>query len=58
MVDHHESSRVEDHLHHEIERVIERFRYEYELSYAQAVGVLQLMAFDLMREATDMLEDE
>lgn len=37
----------------ELERVINRFRTEYDLTLATAVGVLHILAFDLMKEASD-----
>lgn len=39
------------HLADEIDRLIDRFRSEYEISYAAVVGVLQMKAWLLCDEA-------
>lgn len=37
----------------ELDRVINRFRSEYDIMLATAVGVLNILAFDLMKEASE-----
>ena len=44
-----------NHFANEIQRVVDRFRSEYELPLASAVGVLNCVIFDLMQDA---VEDE
>ena len=39
------------HLRADIERVIERYRSEYEITYASFVGVLHVAAFELLHRA-------
>lgn len=41
------------HLGNEIDRLVDRFRTEYDLSYASVVGVLQMKCWLLMAEAAD-----
>ena len=42
-----------DHFADEIDRLVERFRSEHELSYARAVGVLQMKIHLLCAEAAE-----
>lgn len=44
-----------DALAHELEAVLNRFREEFDIPYASAIGVLETLKFDLLEE---MLEDE
>ena len=44
-------SRASDHLARELAYLIDRFRMEYKLTYAEAVGVLELVKSDLIEEA-------
>ncbi len=44
-------SSATDHFEAELEALIRRFRFEYDLSYAVAVGCLALAAQRLMQEA-------
>lgn len=44
-------SRASDHLARELAYLIDRFRLEYKLTYAEAVGVLELVKSDLIEEA-------
>lgn len=46
-------SRHIDHLVDEIERVMTRFRFEYDLTYAELVGVLELIKADVIFEAME-----
>lgn len=39
------------HLADEVDKMVERFRHEYDLEYAQVVGVLMMKAHLLMDEA-------
>lgn len=45
------SQRAERHLVDEIDRVIDRFRHEYCMTYAQVLGCLELIKIDLMTES-------
>jgi hypothetical protein len=45
------------HLADELDRLIERFRSEYDLNYAAVVGTLQMKCYLLCQEAQDR-EDE
>lgn len=42
-----------EHLSNEIDRMIDRFRQEYDMSYAETVGVLQMKIHLLCCEAAD-----
>lgn len=44
-----------DALADELEAVLNRFREEFDIPYASAIGVLETLKFDLLQE---MLEDE
>lgn len=44
---------AEQHLVHEFDRVIDRFRQEYQMTYAQVLGCLDLLKADLIRDATE-----
>lgn len=44
-----------EHFETELRKLVDRFRWEYNLSYAMAIGVLTLKIADLAREA--MLEE-
>ena len=46
------TNRVE-HLSDEIDRLVDRFRMEYEMTYAEAVGVLFMKAQLLCEEAEE-----
>lgn len=50
-------SNASDHFIEELERVITRFRQEYDLTYAEAIGCLELVKFDLVAEMRDEQED-
>ena len=47
-----------DHFADELDRLVLRFRHEYSLSYAEAVGCLTMRAHLLMTEAEGLEEDE
>lgn len=47
-----------DHFLHELQRVIKRFRSEYEMSYAEAIGCLTYQAQVLGDEAIRSAEAE
>lgn len=42
----------------EIEKVIQRFRHEYQLPYASLIGSLHLKAHELCKEAFEVGEEE
>ena len=44
-------SRAAEHFSEELSRLIERMRLEYEMTYAEAVGVLELVKADVIEEA-------
>jgi hypothetical protein len=44
-------SRASDHLARELACLIDRFRMEYQITYSEAVGVLELVKSDLIEEA-------
>lgn len=46
-----------EHFETELLKLVERFRCEYEISTAGAVGVLQMQAHRLIREAIDNSEE-
>lgn len=45
-------------LAHEIEKVIDYFRNEYDLTYADAVGVLSIMVAELCAECHQRMKEE
>ena len=47
-----------EHLDREITKTVNRFRQEYDLSYASAIGVLTLQIARLTKEALEIEEDE
>jgi len=42
-----------DHFVDELERLIDRLRAEYEMTYAEVIGCLELVKADLLSEATE-----
>lgn len=46
-----------DHLGDELDRLIDRFRNEYDMTYAEAVGVLQMKIHALCREDEESEEE-
>ena len=46
-----------EHFANELDRLVDRFRSEYDMNYACVVGVLQMKAFLLFQEAQER-EDE
>lgn len=52
-----ESQQV-DHLANEIDRIIARFRAEYDMTYAAVIGVLEMKKAALCQEAVDVAEDQ
>lgn len=46
-------TRAVDHFVKELELLILRTRQEYELTYAEAIGCLELTKFDLIRETNE-----
>ena len=48
-------SRASEHFVKELECLIDRVRLEYELTYAEAIGCLELVKFDLMGEMKNEL---
>ncbi len=47
-----------EHFANELDKLVERFRAEYDLSYAGVVGVLQMKSFLICQEASHRMEDE
>ena len=47
-----------DQLIDEIERLIERYRHEGDISYAEIVGALELIKIDVIAEAVARAEEE
>lgn len=47
-----------DHFSNDLDRLIERYREEYDLTYGEMVGALQFRAFLLMQEAYNVEQDE
>jgi len=45
-------------LREELNKVIDRFRLEYEITYAQTFGVLDIIKYELLREAYDDDQNE
>lgn len=45
-------------LSNELDALIERFRHEYDITYAEMAGVLQMKIFLLNREAEERYEKE
>ena len=39
------------HLRDDLERLIQRYRSEYEITYASVIGVLHVTAFELLYQA-------
>ena len=56
MSDH--GSRAASHFEGELNALLERFRHEYELTYVEAVGVLELVKMSLAVELNDDEDDE
>lgn len=42
----------------DLERLINHYRIDYAITYAQLVGVLQIQSFMLCREAEQIAEDD
>lgn len=51
-------SRAVDHFIDDVELVIKRFRKEYEMSYAELVGSLEIIKADVIRELFSNTEEE
>lgn len=51
-------SRAVEHFQDELGRLIDRMRLEYEVSYAEVVGVLEITKHDLICEASEDDEEE
>ncbi len=41
----------------DLDRLIRRYRLEFDLSYAEAVGVLQMRTFSLLKEASESCKE-
>lgn len=52
------SRRGTAHFVKEIDAVINRFRSEYSMTYAEIIGSLELVKFDVLREASDDDDDD
>lgn len=48
-----DSKEQTDHLQRDLELLIDRYRAEYDLTYAQVVGVLQIQIHDLCTEQSE-----
>lgn len=53
----HNGSRAAKHFEKELSSLIERFRLEYELTYAEAVGVLETAKLTLFMELNEDGQD-
>lgn len=51
-------SRAVDHFVDELDRLIDRFRQEYDMTYAEVIGCLHMKTSDLWLEANDEDDDE
>lgn len=49
---------TETQLVHELYAVINRFRLEYEVNYAQAIGCLEMVKLGLFKEANELEEED
>lgn len=47
-----------EHLTNDLEKVIRRYRSEYNLSYASVVGVIEILKLAIVQEAFDDEESE
>ena len=47
-----------DHFSNELDRLIDRFRMEYEISYAAVIGTLHIKATTLVIDAAEEREDD
>ncbi len=47
-----------DHFCEEVELIINRMRQEYEMTYAEVIGCLEVIKMGLMNEALDQDEGE
>jgi hypothetical protein len=45
-------------LEHELAKVVNRFRDEYDLTIADAIGVLEVVKLCLFKEQVDILDDD
>lgn len=52
------SGRAVEHFADELDRIVRRARFEYDLTYAEVVGTLQMKAWLLCDEASDQTEPE
>ena len=50
--------RATDHFVTELEKLIQRFRQEYHITYAELVGVLTLAANELATECREIAEED
>lgn len=53
-----QGSRAAKHFECELNALVERFRHEYDLTYAEAVGVLELVKLGLCVEFQNDDEDD
>lgn len=51
-------SQETEHFSNELDALIERFRHEYDITYAEMTGALQMKIFLLNREAEQRQEKE
>lgn len=52
------AGKAAEHFCEELDKLIERFRQEYDMSYAEAVGCLELTKADLVRECQESYEED
>ena len=52
------SKRGTEHLESELTKMVDRFRREYEMTYAEVVGTLHVVAFALLSETIDDEQDD
>ena len=46
-----------DHFEDEIRRLIERFRLEYQITYGEVIGVLEILKLDMYSELREETEE-
>lgn len=50
--------RAVEHFIEEVHRTLDRMRFEYEMSYAEAIGALEIIKMDLLSEAVEDAEND
>lgn len=47
-----------DRFEEDVQKVIHRFRHEFDIPYASLIGVLHILAYELSKEAFDVAEED